>query len=239
MKFNLLCHIYRLRTKLREGYIFSRACLSAGVPCDHYPWCLGPRHKCTNLCTAPWTYSNLLNLDLNVPGPLPPKCSNYFTMNHSRREAGGCHLTEMLSCRIKCLSRINMLSETWSFRGKIKYGTEWWIWESENLSCRRELSGCASEMGIHPLNLYRFIFCTIVPIFSRAVLLFDWKYFGVEISRRTMCRRCADDTRVRLHWRFQLADDISHVMSFACCPHMYTSFACHLYHSSYTLLSTT
>ena len=28
-------------------------------------------------------------------------------------------------------------------------------------------------------------------------------------------------------------------MSFAHCPHMYTSFACHLYHSSYTLLSTT
>ena len=28
-------------------------------------------------------------------------------------------------------------------------------------------------------------------------------------------------------------------MSSACCPHMYTSFACHLYHSSYTLLSTT
>ena len=28
-------------------------------------------------------------------------------------------------------------------------------------------------------------------------------------------------------------------MSFAYCPHMYTSFACHLYHSSYTLLSTT
>ena len=28
-------------------------------------------------------------------------------------------------------------------------------------------------------------------------------------------------------------------MSFACCPHMSTSFACHLYHSSYTLLSTT
>ena len=28
-------------------------------------------------------------------------------------------------------------------------------------------------------------------------------------------------------------------MSFARCPHMYTSFACHLYHSSYTLLSTT
>ena len=26
-------------------------------------------------------------------------------------------------------------------------------------------------------------------------------------------------------------------MSFACCPHMYTSFACDLYHSSYTLLS--
>ena len=47
-------------------------------------------------------------------------------------------------------------------------------------------------------------------IFSRAVLLFDWKYFGVEISRRTTCRRHADDTRVRLHWRFQLADDICH-----------------------------
>ena len=28
-------------------------------------------------------------------------------------------------------------------------------------------------------------------------------------------------------------------MSSACCPHMYTSFACHLYHASYTLLSTT
>ena len=28
-------------------------------------------------------------------------------------------------------------------------------------------------------------------------------------------------------------------MSFACCPDMYTSFVCHLYHSSYTLLSTT
>ena len=28
-------------------------------------------------------------------------------------------------------------------------------------------------------------------------------------------------------------------MSFACCLHMYTSFACHLYHSSYTLLSRT
>ena len=28
-------------------------------------------------------------------------------------------------------------------------------------------------------------------------------------------------------------------MSFACCPHMYTSFACHVYHSSYILLFTT
>ena len=28
-------------------------------------------------------------------------------------------------------------------------------------------------------------------------------------------------------------------ISFACCPHMYTSFDCHLYHSSYTLVSTT
>ena len=28
-------------------------------------------------------------------------------------------------------------------------------------------------------------------------------------------------------------------MPSGCCPHMYTSFACHLYHSSYTLLSTT
>ena len=33
-------------------------------------------------------------------------------------------------------------------------------------------------------------------IFSRAVLLFDWKYFGVEISRRTTCRRHADDLRM-------------------------------------------
>ena len=75
---------------------------------------------------------------------------------------------------------------------------------------------------------------------SRAVLLFDWKYFGVEISRWTTCRRCADDvqmtcgqhaddTRVRLCWRFQLADDICHLhiirMSFAGVYIIHTSSA--------------
>ena len=62
-------------------------------------------------------------------------------------------------------------------------------------------------------------------IFSRAVLLFNWKYFGgwnlTADDVRTMCGRHVDDTRVRLHWRFQLADDI-------CCPHVTrTSSACH------------
>ena len=51
--------------------------------------------------------------------------------------------------------------------------------------------------------------------------------------------RCVDDTRVRLPWRFQVADDIHrpdiiHMssahrpqvgMSSACCPHMHTSSA--------------
>ena len=27
---------------------------------------------------------------------------------------------------------------------------------------------------------------------------------------QTTCGRCADNTRVRLHWRFQLVDDICH-----------------------------
>ena len=31
-------------------------------------------------------------------------------------------------------------------------------------------------------------------------LLFDWKYFGVEISRRTTCRRRADDLRMTCRW---------------------------------------
>ena len=51
---------------------------------------------------------------------------------------------------------------------------------------------------------------------------------GTEVSCRwhadnvwTTCGQCADDTRVRLHWRFQLADDI-------CCPDIVCmSSACH------------
>ena len=39
-----------------------------------------------------------------------------------------------------------------------------------------------------------------VSLFSRAVLLFDWKYFGVEISWRTTCRRCTDDVRMTCGW---------------------------------------
>ena len=34
---------YRSSTKLREGNVFSRICLSVhtGTQCDHYPWCIG------------------------------------------------------------------------------------------------------------------------------------------------------------------------------------------------------
>ena len=54
-------------------------------------------------------------------------------------------------------------------------------------------------------NFYKLSF-----LFSRTVLLFDWKYFGVEILQQKMCGGCVDDMRVRLHWRFQLVDDICH-----------------------------
>ena len=33
-------------------------------------------------------------------------------------------------------------------------------------------------------------------LLAELFLLFDWKYFGVEISRRTTCRRRADDLRM-------------------------------------------
>ena len=44
-------NIYRPPTKMRKGNVFSRVCPSAipstWVPCNHYPWCIGPD------CTAP------------------------------------------------------------------------------------------------------------------------------------------------------------------------------------------
>ena len=57
-----------------------------------------------------------------------------------------------------------------------------------------------------------------------------------------MCRRRADDTRVRLRWRFQVADDKRRPdvirtssahrsqagMSSTCCPHMHMSSPHHL-----------
>ena len=46
-------NFYRLPTKLRDGYVFSRVCLSVilftgrGIPCDHYPQFIGPHHTVT------------------------------------------------------------------------------------------------------------------------------------------------------------------------------------------------
>ena len=75
---------YRSPIKLREDNVFSRVCQSVcskrGVPCDYYPWCIGPPYT----STPPQTCSNLFNLDLTVQGhppshpvqgPLPPSSS--------------------------------------------------------------------------------------------------------------------------------------------------------------------
>ena len=84
-------------------------------------------------------------------------------------------------------------------------------------------------------------------IFSRAVLCcLTWNSLGTEVSCvrwvddvQTTHGWRADDTRVRLRWRFQVADDIRRPdvvrmssachpqagMSSACCPHMHTSSA--------------
>ena len=51
---------YHPPTKLREGNVFSCVCPSfcsqTGVPCEHYPWCIG--HHCTRplLNNRPWTH---------------------------------------------------------------------------------------------------------------------------------------------------------------------------------------
>ena len=66
-------------------------------------------------------------------------------------------------------------------------------------------------------------------IFSRAVLCcLTWNSLGTEVSciwrvddMWTTCRQCVDDTRVRLHWRFGLADDICHL-------HIVRRRVCHL-----------
>ena len=60
--------------------------------------------------------------------------------------------------------------------------------------------------------------CKKALLFSRAVLCcLTWNSLGTEVSCRrraddvrTTHGQCADDTRVRLHWRFQVADDIHH-----------------------------
>ena len=41
----LYCN-YRQPMKLREGNVFSGVCRQ-GVPCDYYPWCIGPHHTGT------------------------------------------------------------------------------------------------------------------------------------------------------------------------------------------------
>ena len=59
-------------TKLREGNVFSRVCLSTrkGVPCDHYPQCIGPH--CKPPTAGPGPASRPLTWDLTVQGPPPP-----------------------------------------------------------------------------------------------------------------------------------------------------------------------
>ena len=59
--------------KLREGYVFSRVCLSVHggrYPYDHYPWCIGPHYTC-----------NLQTLDLTVQR-LPPAASGHWTSQY-------------------------------------------------------------------------------------------------------------------------------------------------------------
>ena len=84
--------------KLRKGIILVvsvRHSVHKGrVPCDHYPWCIGP-HRTGILqsqlkphsseTSYPWTWSNLFNLDLLVqesPSPLHPEGSNLLMMKH-------------------------------------------------------------------------------------------------------------------------------------------------------------
>ena len=55
--------------KLREGNIFSRVCHSVhrGVPCNHYPWCIGPH------CTVVAITRDLFNLvQFGTPPNSPP-----------------------------------------------------------------------------------------------------------------------------------------------------------------------
>ena len=60
---------YRPATRLREGKVFSRVCLSVCLsigkrpPCDHYWWYIGPH------CTAPHTWGT----HSPVPSPSPPR----------------------------------------------------------------------------------------------------------------------------------------------------------------------
>ena len=63
-------HFYLPSTKLREGNVFTRVCLSVhrdvGSPCDHYPWCIGL------YCTGPpghqtWALPFPRTLDIRPP----------------------------------------------------------------------------------------------------------------------------------------------------------------------------
>ena len=51
--------LYRPPVKLREGSVFTRACLFTGLgsPCDHYPWWIG--HYCTGPPPPPSQTSDL------------------------------------------------------------------------------------------------------------------------------------------------------------------------------------
>ena len=59
------------------------------------------------------------------------------------------------------------------------------------------------SLGVRPK--FRSTDCRVIifkvrGLLAELFLLFDWKYFGVEISRRTTCRRRADDLRMTCRW---------------------------------------
>ena len=70
-----LPNIYRPTTKLGEGNVFSRVCLSihVGVPCDHYPWCTGLHHTWPSqaLASPPPKHGTSLYREPPRPDPAP------------------------------------------------------------------------------------------------------------------------------------------------------------------------
>ena len=97
---------YHPPTKLRNGNVFSHVCRSVcshGIPCDHYPWCIGPHHpghvqtcstwtslyrEASNPTLCPWTPS---------PGPTPGHVQTCSLWSRYDWKVGGWHPTGMLS----------------------------------------------------------------------------------------------------------------------------------------------